>query len=145
MSNIKTELIEAANKGNFETVKNLLTNQAKVDQQDEYGSTALNIAAGKGNLEIVKLLVENGANIENKGGADLTPLMNASVSGHIKTVHYLIEKGATVTYDILSSIQMKVNILEENCESGMVLPEAVRAWQQFLDYLIAERQKQDAK
>jgi hypothetical protein len=38
---------------------------------------------------------------------------------------------------------MKVSILEENAENGMVRPEAAEAWRGFLDSLIAERRKQD--
>jgi hypothetical protein len=42
-------------------------------------------------------------------------------------------------------VATKVGILEENAESGMVRPDAAEAWRGFLDGLVAERQKQDAK
>ena len=82
------------------------------------------------------------ADFENLGAADMTPLMNAALDGHVALVSILVEKGAVISDDLLQSVQMKVNILEENAESGMVLPEAVEAWSQFLKYLIEARQKQ---
>ena len=55
-------------------------------------------------------------------------------------VRLLLENGARVTDDLLASVQLKVGILEENAELGMVRPEAVEAWKRFLDILVAARQ-----
>ena len=88
--------------------------------------------------EVVKYLLENGADIANKGGADMTPLMNAALSGQVGIVRVLVERGAKVTDDVLRSVQL----LEENAELGMVRPDAVEAWREFLDMLTAARQRQ---
>jgi hypothetical protein len=39
--------------------------------------------------------------------------------------------------------RMKIDILKENTEAGMVIPGAVEAWEGFLGFLIGARLKQD--
>jgi len=51
-------------------------------------------------------------------------------------VKLLLDDGAQINRDLMSSLQLKVNILVENAEAGMVLPDAVEAWQQFLSYMV---------
>lgn len=137
-------LFLAVRKGDLIGMKDALKNGADIEEKETYGDTALNIAAENGYFEIVTFLVESGANIENLGGAAKTPVMNAAFEGHSKIVIFLIEKGAKISNDLLYSVQMKVDILEENAESGMVTEEGARAWKEFLDYLIDERKRQDA-
>ncbi len=138
-------LLESARNGDFEGVKSALKNRADINAKEKYGDTALNLCAENGHLDIVKYLAESGADIENLGGADKTPIMNAAFAGHADIVIYLISKGARISNDLLSSVQMKVNILAENAEAGMIKPEGVDAWKEFLNYLFAERQKQDSR
>lgn len=137
------QLMQAAYDGNLNALEEALKNGAEINARAEYGDTALNEAAEHGHLEVVKQLVEAGADIENKGGADKTPVMNAAFAGHVNVVKYLLEKGVKVSNDLLSSVQMKVNIFEENAEAGMVRPEAVEAWKGFLEHLVTARMKQD--
>ena len=137
------QLLDGAYSGILQIVKTSLDLKTDIETKAEYGDTALNKACDQGHMEIVKLLVERGANIDNKGGADLSPIMNAATNGHIETTQFLIENGAEISYDLLSTIQLKVNILAENAESGMVKPEAVDAWGKFLEYLISEKKKRD--
>jgi hypothetical protein len=138
------ELLAAARKGDIEAVRRALTAGADLNARGEYGDTALNIAAEAGKPDIVELLIQSGANIENPGGADKTPLMNAAFAGHIPVVRLLLAAGARIGNDLLDSVAMKVSILEENEEAGMVRPEAVTAWRRFLEALVEERAKQDA-
>ena len=135
-------LRKAASDGNLSALDDALLEGADVNARAEFGDTALNVAAQHGHMEIVKRLVESGADIENRGGADLTPLTNAAVAGHIGIVRALLEKGARVSDDLLASIALKVSILEENAESGMVRPEAAEAWKRFLDMLVQAREAQ---
>jgi ankyrin repeat protein len=137
------QLLDGAYSGILQIVKTSLDLKTDIETKAEYGDTALNKACDQGHFEIVKLLVERGANINNKGGADLTPIMNAATNGQIEITKFLIEHGAEISYDLLSTIQLKVNILAENAESGMVKPEAVVAWQQFFEYLAEESKKQN--
>jgi HEAT repeat protein len=140
---INQQLLRAASGGDLRGVAAALEQGADVHARGEYGDTALNEAAEYGHVEVVRRLLEAGADIENKGGADKTPLMNAAFSGHVEVVRLLLDKGARVNNDLLSSVQMKVNILEENAEAGMVNPQAVEAWKGFLDFLITARLRQD--
>jgi ankyrin repeat protein len=137
------KLLEAAAAGDAEAVLAALEAGAAVNTRGEFGDTALNIAAEKGHAGVVAVLLGAGADIENLGGADKTPLMNAAFAGNTGIVRHLLERGARVSDDLLSSLQVKVSILEENAEGGMVRPEAAEAWRGFLDAMIAERRKQD--
>lgn len=145
MKKNENALLESARNGDFEGVKAALKDGADINAKEKYGDTVLNLCAENGHLDIVKYLAESGADIENLGGADKTPIMNAAFAGHADIVIYLISKGARISNDLLSSVQMKVNMLAENAEAGMIKPEGVDAWKEFLNFLIAERQKQDSR
>jgi|DewCreStandDraft_1066081.scaffolds.fasta_scaffold04585_3 ankyrin repeat protein len=132
---IDEQLLLAAFRGDLSEVNACLERGADVNARDRYGYSALNEAAREGHLEVVKRLVEAGADIENTGGADITPLMSAAFAGQFDTVEFLLAKGAEVRNDLLANIQLKVNILKENAEAGMVHPEAVEAWMWFLKFL----------
>ena len=138
-----TPLQAAARDLDLTAVNELLTQGASVDARGEYGDTALNLAAENGHVEVVARLLDAGANIENLGGADKTPLMCAAFAGHVKVVQFLLEKGALINHDLLSSLQLKVNILEENAEDGMVNPAAAQAWHRFLDYMVENWKRQN--
>lgn len=140
---INQKLWQAARNGDMSALVQALDQGASVNARGDYGDTALNLAAENGHLDIVAHLLKAGADIENRGGADKTPLMSAAFAGHIQVVKMLLDKGARVSHDLLSSLQLKVNILEENAEEGMVNPAAVQAWQQFLDYMIEMWKKQN--
>ena len=137
------QLRQAANQGDLSAVDEALAQGADVDARGEYGDTALNLAAEAGHLDVVERLLEAGADLENLGGADKTPLMNAAFADNAKVVGVLLSRGARVTHDLLSSLQMKVNILQENAEAGMVNPAAAEAWQGFLEYLVQQWHEQN--
>src|SRR6185503_19496132 len=144
MKTADADLLKAASEGNLGAVSRALEAGTNVNVKDEYDNTSLNGAALFGHLEVVKRLLEAGADIENKGsGGGLTPLANAASSGHFAVAQFLVDRGARVTDDLLSVLQTKVNILEENAESGMVLPEGVAAWKQVREFFITQRMKQD--
>ncbi|MBT9447030.1 MAG: ankyrin repeat domain-containing protein [Hyphomonadaceae bacterium] len=118
---------------------------ADVNARGEYGDAALNLAAENGHADIVAALLGAGADVENLGGADKTPIMNAAFAGHVNIVRVLLANGARVSNGLISSVAMKISILEENAEIGMVRAEAVEAWRQFLDAMIAEQRKQQGR
>jgi ankyrin repeat protein len=137
------ELWHAARNGDLNALNHALSQGVDVNTRGDYGDTALNLAAENGHVNIVERLLEAGADVENLGGADKTPLMNACFAGQMKIVQILLNKGARVSNDLLSSLQLKVNILEENAEDGMVLPEAAEAWRKFFEYMIGIWQQQN--
>jgi ankyrin repeat protein len=117
---------------------------AAVDARDAFGDTALNHASRNGHLEVVDLLLAAGADVENVGAADMTALMQAATAGHVGVVRRLLAAGAKVREDLLRAVSLKVRILEENAEAGMVRPEAAQAWRAFLESLLAEYDRQRA-
>lgn len=144
MANFAEHIRNAASSGDLDGVRAALAAGADIDARAEYGDTALNLACEYGHGEIVAFLLSEGADIENLGGADKTPIMNAAFAGHVGVVRQLLAAGAKISDDLLSSVAMKVRILEENAEEGMVRPEAARAWRDFLDALVTERRKRDS-
>lgn len=142
-SNLEELLWQAAGSGDLEAVEGALAQGAPVNARASYGDTALNLAAEGGHIAVVERLLAAGADIENLGGAAKTPLMNATFAGQIKVVQLLLERGARISYDLLSSLDLKVSILEENAEAGMVNPAAAEAWRGFLDFMVARWQEQN--
>jgi hypothetical protein len=141
-------LFQAVKSGKLDEVKAALAGGANVNDKDDDGETALNRAADEGHFEIVKFLVENGADLNNKGTNDKTPLMYAIYSREPKESHnaiipYLVEKRADVSNDLMMRVKIKVDILKENSELGMVLPEAAQAWERLFSYLKVARARQD--
>lgn len=73
----------------------LLKGEAKVDDTDSNGMTALHHAAYKGNAELCKLLVDHGADV-NSDSHDhrYSPLHFAALSGNTEAVQHLLTAGA---------------------------------------------------
>ncbi len=145
LSDLNKALWSAARDGSLVGVNEALGAGAQVNSRGDYGDTALNMAAENGHREVVERLLEAGANIENLGGADKTPLMNAAFSGNVPIVQQLLVRGARINRDLLASLQMKVGILEENAEAGMVNPDAAAAWRRFFEYIVAKWQEQNSE
>lgn len=133
----------AAQAGDVDAVQAALAAGVSVDARGDYGDTALNLAAEAGQAAVVASLLAAGADLENRGGADKTPLMNAAFAGQLGVVRLLLDRGARINTDLLSSLQLKVNILEENAEAGMVNPAAAAAWRQFLEFMLTTWQAQN--
>jgi len=56
-------LIEAARKGDIDTIKGLLDNGADVNEKNNYEATALMFAAVNGHIDAVRLFIEKGADV----------------------------------------------------------------------------------
>jgi ankyrin repeat protein len=124
-------LSTACRYGNTEIVEYLLNIKARVDDQDEYGSTPLHYASTHGHLDVIKLLVMYGADVNKKAckqfvrlykpgtdkqtGTFETPMHNACRLGHLHIVEYLLSVGGE------ESLNMKDHygrIPKYYCEEG---------------------------
>jgi ankyrin repeat protein len=91
-------LLDACRDSDTERVKQLLDGDggAHVNEQDDYGRTALWWASMNGHTEVVKLLLDKGALLDDKNEDGLTALMLASANGHTEVVKLLLDRGALV-------------------------------------------------
>ena len=90
-------IVEAAKKGDVETVRRLIESGADVDVAGGDGMTSLHWAAERGDVEITRLLLEAGA--DAAAGTRIgtyTPLHLAAEGGHTATSELLIESGADI-------------------------------------------------
>ena len=95
------KLRTAADKGNTDEVRRLLSSGMVDLNCFKRNRTQLNIAAGEGHMDIIQLLIENGADITKADYWSWTPLHSAAWRGHINVVRLLLESGADpkqVTY-----------------------------------------------
>ena len=94
----KNKLIEAAQKGDYKTVRTLLANGMDIhtDDRKPSGGTALHYAAEKGHTEIVKLLLKNKADVNRGNATNGTPLLGAAKKGHIEIINILLDHGADI-------------------------------------------------
>lgn len=89
-------LLEAAEAGNTEQVRQLLSKGKSVNARDENDYTPLIEASNNGHLETVQLLLQKGAEVNAKARGGWTALMLASTGGHLPVVEELIKAGAEV-------------------------------------------------
>jgi len=136
-------LWQAAKQGDLAAVNAALEVGAQVTARGEFGDSALNLAADGGHLAVVERLLQAGADLENRGGAGKTPLMNAVFSGQTAAAKFLIGHGARLTTRMLASLEMKVNIMEENAAEGSVTPAAATEWRNWFEYLAEQWELQN--
>ena len=89
-------LLDAAKKGNIETVKQHLADGADVNAKSKFGRTPLHHAAVDGRKEIAELLIAQGADVNAKTESGWNPLHRAALDGHKEIAELLITKGADV-------------------------------------------------
>ena len=87
-------VFQAAEEGNAEAVKMLLSAGANVNGRDAAGWTPLLRAAVGGHLAAGKILIEAGADVNAANPDGNTPLMGAALAGNRELVELLLQKGA---------------------------------------------------
>lgn len=94
----RVPLVDAADRGDLNTVKTLLDNGADVNQRGGntamlFSGTALMHASDKGRTDVVKLLLARGADANARDGIGVTPLVHAAQNGHSEIVELLLDHG----------------------------------------------------
>ncbi len=88
--------LEAAEYGNINKIKELLTLGIDVNIQNEDGYTALIWASYKGYIKIVRALIKAGANVNIQDENGKTALTYASNNGDIEIIRELIAAGSDI-------------------------------------------------
>ena len=89
-------LLDAAEKGNIEAVKQHLAAGADVNAKDQRRWTPLHHAAYEGHKEIAELLIAEGADMNAKDKLGDTPLQVAAYQDHKEIAELFIANGADV-------------------------------------------------
>lgn len=89
-------LLQAAERGQTETIRRLIENGADVNAADEDGWSPLIFAARWGHTDTTRLLIEHGADVNAADEDGWTPLMFAAQEDHTHIARLLIEHGADI-------------------------------------------------
>lgn len=87
----------AAHVGNVERIKELIEQGVDLEEQDEFGRTAVHIAAFGSQKEATKILVENGADINALEKQAYDAVTIAAVANDIDLVDLLLSLGASAS------------------------------------------------
>ncbi|WCR59295.1 MAG: hypothetical protein PG978_000731 [Wolbachia endosymbiont of Ctenocephalides felis wCfeF] len=111
------ELIDTAEQGNLDKVKELIDSGADLNATDNYGMTPLHYAALNGKLSIVKYLIEylektNSSKLNEfinaKANGGKTPFNCAIRNGKLNIVKYLVKRGVNdkhvVWYNLMAPV-----------------------------------------
>jgi len=91
---VKSEIADAAMRGDVAAVRALIAKKVNVSAPQNDGSTALHWAVQRGNAELINLLVRAGANVKAATREGVTPLWLASQNGDPAALGALLEAGA---------------------------------------------------
>jgi len=91
---------EAANIGNVERVKQLLSAGVDIDLKNKAGGTPLHAASVNGRIEVVKLLISKLANVNAQNKRGVTPLSLAIGHKHPEVAKLLRENGAKTAKEL---------------------------------------------
>jgi ankyrin repeat protein len=84
-----TPLMVAARDEEYETVKELLRENADVAARDQEGWTAATYAALNHDATIIKALIAEGADLNSKDNQGMTPLMHVASDGQASVAEFL--------------------------------------------------------
>ena len=93
-SGMKTEIINAVKRNDYNKAKELLEKEADVNVKDERDRTLLMIAVYNNNYEISKLLIENGADINEQDDMKNNPFLYSGAEGQLEILKLLTKAGA---------------------------------------------------
>src|SRR5438093_8380769 len=94
LSAVRSEVADAAMRGDQAAVRTLLAQHADVNAPQADGATALHWAAYRGDKALADLLIRAGADVKAANREGATPLWLASVNGDAAIIAALISAGA---------------------------------------------------
>lgn len=109
-----TALSLAVAEGHLSVVEILGSQQAGLEERNDYGMTPLLVACNKGQHQVLRHLQAVGANLHAKTPDGKTALMLSSRNGHLEIVEYLLEAG----FDVLSRTNDGATALTVACGQG---------------------------
>ena len=89
-----TALVDAAHKGDAQTVRALLQQKSDVNGTSPDGMTALHWAVQRDDVAMVESLIRAGANVQAANRYGVRPLALAAVNGNADTLKLLLDAGA---------------------------------------------------
>jgi len=97
-------LYGAAEMGNFELVRKLLSGGVNVDSRARDGRTALHKAAAGGHSAVAQLLIARGADVNALDKEGWSPVVLGMLNGHREIVELLVAEGAPVTLHVAACL-----------------------------------------
>ena len=94
LSAVRSEVADAAMRGDKAAVRTLLAQHADVNAPQADGATALHWAAYRGDKELADMLIRAGADVKAANREGATPLWLASINGDAAIIAALITAGA---------------------------------------------------
>lgn len=125
----RTRLHNAAEYGDIDKVKELITNGVNIDIEDDVLTTPLHLAARNGHSQMATLLIRNKADINAQNLLGVTPLHLAAGNGHVNVVNILIKNRADIkekdnngreALDLATDTEIIELLLTENHGSGRI-------------------------
>jgi ankyrin repeat protein len=128
--------------GSYPAMNESFKTKNEIQSSEITDQTQLALACAQGRFEKVVNLIESGLDINQKDLANFTPIMRAATNGHTRVVKLLVTYGAKISYELLSLIKYKINVLEEVVRNNKENAYSVACWQCLLDYLVHEGKRQ---
>lgn len=94
---VNEQLLQAAEDGKTDTIKNLINNGANINVQDSDGRTPIMIATYNNDVETAKILIEAGADVNIQDNMKNSPFLYAGAEGYLEILKLTIEAGADPT------------------------------------------------
>ncbi len=125
---LQASLHAAAEHGNIEVIKALLTMGADVNAVNEHNLTALHLAAYFGKTEVVRTLIKAGASVSLTSKNDKTPLDYAIQEKNVEAIVAFVEAGAKLTTEVVQVMDSKGQTLLDYVHKAPKIDEAVKAF-----------------
>ncbi|KAB2331582.1 hypothetical protein F7731_18590 [Cytobacillus depressus] len=91
---LNKQLLQAAERGEVDTISKLIKKGANINAQDSKGRTATMIAAYNNDVETAKVLIKAGADVNIRDDMKNNPFLYAGAEGYIDMLKLTIEAGA---------------------------------------------------